>query len=335
MESCDEAIQLSMTVALAYFQRGDSGHAIRMCRKAIVKAEELDSPVARASAYWNASVFEAERGSVSNAVPLAERALMLLGEGQDTRNLARLRTSLGTMQLELDPPEVSEALRHLEKASEELVWSSASPKDMAQNDLAIARARYLEGDLMAAHDLCHEIIASVGETAPIMAADAEALAGQVAAAGGDVDAASVAYRRAVFRLTAVGADRDAAQLWFELADLLEDVGDVEAARDAYRSAASASGLRTRTKVRTETYQLLGAEKSATTLDHHAAWLTWSCPRCPQWPARRPPLRALPRWRWRWRRSSSWSDEACQILPVWCRSRAPGEAWSMPWQIWKS
>ena len=57
-------------------------------------------------------------------------------------------------------------------------------------------------------------------------------------------------------MTGVGADRDAAQLWFELADLLEDVGDVEAARDAYRSAAAASGLRTRTKVQGGVYQQL-------------------------------------------------------------------------------
>ena len=42
-------------------------------------------------------------------------------------------------------------------------------------------------------------------------------------------------------LTGVGADRDAAQLWFELADLLEDVGDLDAARDAYRSAAASTG----------------------------------------------------------------------------------------------
>ena len=56
-----------------------------------------------------------------------------------------------------------------------------------------------------------------------------------------------AYRRAVFLLTSVGADRDAAQLWFELADLFEDAGDIEASRDAYRSAAAASGLRARPK----------------------------------------------------------------------------------------
>jgi transcriptional regulator with XRE-family HTH domain/Tfp pilus assembly protein PilF len=251
IESCDEAVQLTVTLALAYFNRGDSGHAIRMCRKAIVKAEKLGSPVARASAYWNASVFEAQRGSVSNAVPLAERALALFAEGQDTRNLARLRTALGQMQLELDPPDVSEAKRHLGQAAEDLAWSSASTIEISSNSLAIARAHYLEGDLATAHDICAEIIAAVSNDAPLLAADAEALAGQIAAAHGDMESAQAAYRRAVFALTSVGSDRDAAQLWFELADLLQDVGDLEASREAYRSAAASSGLRTRPKVRAE------------------------------------------------------------------------------------
>jgi len=254
IENCDESVQLSMTVALAYFLRGDSGHAIRMCRKAIVKSEELDSPTARASAYWNASIFEAQRGSVSNAVPLAERALSLLSDGQDTRNLARLRSALGLMQLELDPPEVPEAMEHLTKAAEELAWTSASPTEIWRNNLAIARAHFLDGSLLQARDICSEIINGVKGEAPILAADAEALAGQVLAADGDGEGAKRAYRRAVYLLTGVGADRDAAQLWFELADLLEDVGDLEAARDAYRSAAASSGLRIRPKSRTDVLQ---------------------------------------------------------------------------------
>src|SRR4051794_10679446 len=247
IDSCDEAVQLTVTLALVYFNRGDASHAIRMCRKAIIKAEELDSPVARASAYWNASVFEAQRGSVTNAVPLAERALALLAEGQDTRNLARLRNALGQMQLELDPPDVSEAKRHLGQAAEDLAWSSAGTIDISSNKLAMARAHYLEGDLGAARDACTEIIAAVSTSAPLLAADAQALAGQVAAANGDIDTAKAAYRQAVFFLTSVGSDRDAAQLWFELAGLLEDVGDLEASRDAYRSAAASSGLRSRPK----------------------------------------------------------------------------------------
>ena len=110
-------------------------------------------------------------------------------------------------------------------------------------------------DLDTAEAMCAEVI-SVGAEAPTLAADAQSLVGQIAAAHGDAEGAKRAYRSAVFILTGVGSDRDAAQLWFELADLLEDVGDVEAAREAYRSAAASTGLRSRAKVRANVMQEL-------------------------------------------------------------------------------
>jgi transcriptional regulator with XRE-family HTH domain len=249
LDSCDEAVQLAVTHAGSYFYRGDISHAIRICRKAIAKAERLSSPTARAAAYWNASVFESERGSVADAVPLAERALALLAEGQDTRNLARLRNQLGMMQLQLDPPDVTEARKHLEQAAEELVWSSASTIDLTRNAVCRARAHYLNGDLHVAEQMSREILESGGAGGALISAEAQVLAGQVAAARGDIDGAKTAFRLAVLHLTGAGADRESAQLWFELADMLEDVGDVEAARDAYRSAAASTGLRSRAKIR--------------------------------------------------------------------------------------
>ncbi len=83
---------------------------------------------------------------------------------------------------------------------------------------------------------------------PDIAAEAKAVEGQVLAASGRAEEAAGAYREAVMLLTGIGADRNAAQLWFELAGLLEDVGDFETARVAYRSAAAATGLRSRTTV---------------------------------------------------------------------------------------
>ena len=62
------------------------------------------------------------------------------------------------------------------------------------------------------------------------------------AARGDVARRRSAYREAVLILTSVGSDRAAAEMWFELAGLLEDVDEFDAARDAYRSAAAASGI---------------------------------------------------------------------------------------------
>jgi tetratricopeptide (TPR) repeat protein len=245
LEQTDEAVQLAVTLAAAYFERGDSGHAVRVCRSAMTRAEKLGSSNARASAYWNASMMEAERGAIVDAVPLAERALALLGEGQDARNLARLRTELGTMQLRLDPPQVVQAKHNLEKAAEELAWSSASPVDVARNDLAIARVLFLTHEVEAAGVLSERVHAAIGEQAPLVAADAISLAGQILMAQGDSDGASRCFQQAVHVLTGVGADRSAAQLWFELADLLESVGQFDASRDAYRRAAASAGVRAR------------------------------------------------------------------------------------------
>jgi transcriptional regulator with XRE-family HTH domain len=40
----DEAVQLAVTVAAAHFERGDTAHAVRLCRKAITRAESMGSP---------------------------------------------------------------------------------------------------------------------------------------------------------------------------------------------------------------------------------------------------------------------------------------------------
>lgn len=245
LESTDEAVQLAATVAAAYHFRGDTSQGIRTCRRALAKAEELASPKARAAVYWNASVMESERGSVAEAIPLAERALALLAEGQDGRNLARLRTALADMQLQLDPPDVAAAMVMLDLAAAELSTTSAGVLDIARNDIARARGHLLAGELDVARSVSADVHERVLQLAPLTAADAKAIEGQAAAAAGDAPAARESYRAAVMLLTGVGADRDAAELWFELAELLDGIGDHDAARSAFRSAAASTGLRSR------------------------------------------------------------------------------------------
>lgn len=249
LDSTDEAVQLAVTIAAAHYERGDTGQAVRTCRKAIDKAELLDSPQARASAYWNASMMESRKGSVVHAVPLAERALALLAEGQDGRNLARLRSVLADMQLQLDPPAVEAAQLNLERAEEELRHSSGSAIDLARNKLFRAQAALLSGDPDTARCMSQDVFEEVVDRVPDLAAHACTIMGQSVAASGDVTSAARAYRQAVMVLTGIGADRSAANLWFELAGLLEGVGDNETALVAYRSAAASSGLRARALTR--------------------------------------------------------------------------------------
>jgi tetratricopeptide (TPR) repeat protein len=249
LDSSDEAVQMAVTLAAAYFERGDTSQAVRVCRKAVTKAEKLESPTARASAYWNASMMEHAQGSVRDAIPLAERALQLLAEGQDVRNLARLRNQLGIMQLRMDPPQIDEAQEHLRQAALEFEWCSAGSVEIARNELAQAKAHFLKGEVETALVMSGHVHESVYAQSPMVAADAKALEGQTLAAQGLIEEAKIAYRAALMTLTGIGSDRGAAQLWFELAGLLEEVGDFDAARDAYKSAAASAGLRSRPTVR--------------------------------------------------------------------------------------
>jgi tetratricopeptide (TPR) repeat protein len=193
---------------------------------------------------------QARRGDIAEAAPLAERALALLSEGQDARNLARLRTELGRLQLTLDPPEIDQARENLEKAASELNWSSAAPVDRAWTQLGLARAQFLDGDLAGSRELAHDVRRISDGHAPLAEAEARALEGQTYAAEGNLSEAARAYQEAVLLLSGIGADRGAAQLWFDLADLLDQVGLAAEARDAYRRAAASTGLRARTSAPT-------------------------------------------------------------------------------------
>ncbi len=245
LNGSDEAIQLTVTLAAAHFERGDIEYAVRLCRRASEAAEKTGSIQARASAYWNASVLEMKRGSLPTAIALAQRALAMLGEGGDARSLARLRSQLGLMQLQLDPPELEEAQANLEAAASSMVTSSASQIDKLRNDMGLARTWLLRGDYSRACAMASKTYEAAAEAAPLVAADACSIQGQAAAARGDMEGAQSAFRAAVMTLTAVGADRRAAQLWLDLGTLLDAMGDVDASRDAYRCAAVSAGLRPR------------------------------------------------------------------------------------------
>ena len=244
LDATDEGVQLTVTLASVYNERGDARHAIRLCRTAAAKAEDLDSAQAKAAAYWNASIFESEQGRVDAAIPLAKHALALLEAGDDNRNLARLHSQLGMFQLAGDVPDAAAARASLERAATELEWSAATVVERGYNTVALARAQLLLGDAEAAEVLLEQVSAA-GGSAPLLGAEIALVRGQVAGSRGNADAARAAYLDAVRILTGVGADRAAAQMWVDLAGVLDDLGESEAAKLAYRSAAASTGLVTR------------------------------------------------------------------------------------------
>jgi transcriptional regulator with XRE-family HTH domain len=238
----DEALQLTLTMAAAYFERGDVFYATRLCQQVVAAAEERGTPSARGSAYWNASVIAYNTGDHREAVRLAEKALALFGEGDDARNLSRLRLQLGTSLLAEDPPAVEAAELQLTRARVELVAAGAGQVDLARCDADLGYARLLSGDLEGAELLAEQSVAEAAE-APLALAHAHALRARIAVARSDVTAARASYRSAVTALTGANADREAAQLWYQLGAELDEVGDGSGACDAYRRAGASLGLR--------------------------------------------------------------------------------------------
>lgn len=248
LEGLTEAIQLTLTVAGAHMLKGDLDEAMRLCMRAAEAADQHDSPTGRASAYWNASIIESKRGSQRAALDLAQKALAYFEIGEDLRNLGRLRTQVAITQLRLDPPDAIGAIETLDKADREMSWAAVSTIDRASQALTRAQASFMLGnhdEALARLATCDELLP---EDAFVMRASSLSIHAQVSMAHGDTKAARQQMLQAVQTLTAIGADREAAQLWFELGTMLEAVGETSAALDAFRRAAASTGVHGRPTV---------------------------------------------------------------------------------------
>lgn len=237
-----EAIQLTVTVAAAHMTRGDTGQAIRLCQRALAAAEKYDSAIGKASAYWEASILEASKGAHESALVLARRAIAILELGEDARNVTRLRSEIASMQLKQDPPDPAGALETLSQVENEMAWSPVSTYDVARALLTRGRAHFLLGDYSKALEYAEDSVNLAPKDAPLARSSSLVLQGQIALAEQRVPDARRLYLEAVQILSGVGADREAAQLWFDLGGLLVEVGETEGALDAFRRAAASTGL---------------------------------------------------------------------------------------------
>ncbi|HTW21660.1 MAG TPA: helix-turn-helix domain-containing protein [Mycobacteriales bacterium] len=248
LEGTEDAVRLAVSLIGAYYERGDELYALQLCRATITAAERLQSPTARASAYWNASIIASRRGELDEAIRLAEKALALMADTDDIRSLARLRQQYGLLLLKQSPPDAAAAEQHVRTARRDLGDADGSSVDLARCDVVLARARLAAGDADGAEQLANQAFGQVADQGPFVQAEAAAILGIVEHQRGNRDEARRRYRSAVAALTAIGADRAAAALWFELGALFDEVGDAASARDAYRGAAAAFGLRATTRV---------------------------------------------------------------------------------------
>ncbi len=237
-----EAVDLSLITSDAHLHRGEIDEALAICSAALAAATGSD-PTELAAAYRASSLEASRSGSPATALALARKSRGHFEVAGEARQLARLRTQYAALLLKLDPPDAIGAIATLETSEREPAWLDTERRDRADHHLAFARARFLVGDHAAARAQIEACAELTGSAAPLQLAEARTLAGQIAAAEGDLGGARSSYREAVDLLAAVDDDRGVAQLWFELASQLDELGERDGARDAYRRAAASTGLR--------------------------------------------------------------------------------------------
>ncbi|MDX6431425.1 MAG: hypothetical protein QOE54_3791 [Streptosporangiaceae bacterium] len=245
-ESTDASVHLGATLLAAFIERGDLVRARQLAGQLIDRAERIGSPKARMAAYWEAAYVAEIRGEYDEGLVLAERALLLLGEDDDPRNLSRLRLAYASLLLRARPGEAERARQLLLRTRDDIAASSAGEIDMAWCLTELARAETALGRPGEAGELAGEAIAMLGEAPRRAAAGALTVLGEAYVRLDRRAEAVDALTQAATHLEAMESSRDAAQAWFDLAELLGETGQaggVEGQRlAAYRRALTCVGL---------------------------------------------------------------------------------------------
>ena len=145
--AADEAVQMAVTLAAAYNERGDSGQAVRTCRKAITKAEALvlagrrerrrtGTPASSRHSRGSSAMPSRWPSALWRCWPKARAVATSPGSGTPARQHA---AAARPARRRRGPGAIS--TRRPRRWS----WCSASPVDIADNELARARAFFLAG----------------------------------------------------------------------------------------------------------------------------------------------------------------------------------------------
>lgn len=238
----DAMVMLGSTFLAAYVLRGDLAYSQQLSALLIERAEETGSPRALMAAYWNAAWVEDLRGNAQAALRLAERAIALLGEVNDPRNLSRLRYAHANFLLRAHPECAEEALELLRRAECELASTSAGTVDTAWCVIYQGRAQIVLGRPGEAVGLVRRAIDLLSGTAGPVIVEAYIVLGHAQVCLGLREDGITSLTRAAECLEEIKADRPAARAWFELAELLGAAGEAARQREAFQRAFSCIGL---------------------------------------------------------------------------------------------
>lgn len=239
----ESGVMLGATLLSVFCEQGDLVHARHFADRLVRYAEEVGSVRARAAAYWEAGIAADFRGDIEDALRLEERAVALLGESDDTRNIARLREECGRLLLRCGPEHAARARDLLQAARKDIAASAAGSIDDARCLVSLAKAEIALGRDDEAIKLAQEALAIAGDGPRLVGAEALIVLGQSYVRLGRREEAVPTLKEAAKQLEDMRASRHAAQAWFEVAELLGEVGDNVGRAHAYRKACACVGLR--------------------------------------------------------------------------------------------
>lgn len=238
----DEHLRLGSALVWSYVERGDLLYASQKVADLIRVAEESGSARGRGSVYWNAAVVEEERGDFELAQRYTERALALLAEGENDRDVPRLRANYAWLLLRSDPPEPARALAELDKAEVPLVLLG-SEGDRARVRVERARAYLLLGDPVISTEHAQAALEILGDKPRLETATALVALGDALASRREIEPAAAVYEKAAAMLGMMSSTRRSAQVWRDLGDRYLFRGQSEKAALAFEQALREVGVR--------------------------------------------------------------------------------------------
>ncbi|MGL5808331.1 MAG: helix-turn-helix domain-containing protein [Nocardioides sp.] len=241
LQGLTDSIRLVVSTAAAHFENDNLNQARRLCARAVAAAEQHQSIEGQAIAYWEASILEDAAGMTGEARLFASRALSILQPSGETLQLSILRTQLASYCLDPAEPDLAQAQAHLEQARRELEWSPASPLNEARTLIGLARVQLGYGSPGDAAQLLEALPDGAETQAPYFAAMRSLLAGHIHAFQENPEEAKRSYDVGRDLLALLDDDRNASQLWFELAEGLRAIEELDGALGAYRRAGDLLG----------------------------------------------------------------------------------------------
>jgi transcriptional regulator with XRE-family HTH domain len=242
--SADAAIRVCVTLLDAYLESGDVLAARQLATRLVRAADEAGSPKVRMAAYRQAAIAAEVQGDYDAGIQLAERALSVLSEDDDFRVYGWLRVEYASLLLRARPEDAEHARTLLRAHEREMPVTAADENDLAECVTELARAEIVLGRPAEGAAHAQRAIDILGNAACRASAHALAVLSQAYVHLDRQEDAVAALTRSADHLEKAGLPREAAQAWFDVAELLRQTSSDEREQAAaYRRALAAMGLR--------------------------------------------------------------------------------------------